>query len=671
MGFITELIAGTVDRKKELAYQRRLEELKPSYDSWIRAREESLPTVDLTVSGDDGAGTADPEYTIRVGATTFRIVPMSRCAKGFTVRAYIEDVIVFTCGELTPSAFSLMDEYFLSHPKCMVLTGDEDIAVRDKGDVPYVGIHYGSRRDPYFKPRWSPTEFASHFYFCNILAVRRIAVRELAFTGEHTGAASLYHNLSKLIYANDYNVHNCVGHIGEILIHAEDYDNNSITDEFVRESARLLNREGSNEPDVSAVILTKENVPRLSRCLGYLTEALNISGLTGEIIVMDDHSSESSRRNTVDLQLKYNFRYEYRSEGLPESRLLSQGVEKASGKTVLFLRDGLMFEDPTALKRMYDSACFKFSGITGIKIIKKGTDTILHAGISLTRLGLMYRLKGLSDLEDHGNGYNRFDRNAAAVTLDCAMFRRKLFDKVGGFGEDIPETFKDADLCLKLTEAGYYNAVCNSVSVLDERFESELSEEVIQGRNEPLADRLRMLNAHPMLKGRDPYCSARIIRDCHDVRILPACEFEYGEETETAGRINAEQAPAPAGAEALRTVIEYSGTLADYLGEEAGDMLYVQGHMHLEGYNNACFSKSILLSDGKTCYEIPVTGCYRSDVAGTLADTSNIRLSGISLRIPRGAIEAGTYQIGARMKRSFPKKEFVNYSDVYLVVVNK
>lgn len=664
---IRNFIVHTMDGRHEAEYRRRLEHIRPSYDPWIRGKEENLPSVDLTLP-EGGAADADSEYVIRVGATSFRIVPMHKCGNGFSVRAYIEDVIVFAEGELTDTAFSLIGGYFESHPNCMILTGDEDISVRERDDGLYDGIHYGNRRDPYFKPEWSPGEFASHFYFCNIVAVRRIAVRDLAFTGEVTGAASLYHNLSKLIFANDFNVHNCVGHVGEVLIHAAGYSNNDITDDFVRESAVLLNREGNNEADVSVVILTKDNVPRLSKCLGLLKTALTDAGLSHEIRVVDLASSESSRRNTVDLQLKYGFDYEYSDKVLSETEGYELGILRATGKTVLVMSDGIMFEDPRALKSMHDMAGYRFSGVTGIKLIKSGTDRLVHAGLVITRLGLMYKLKGLSDLEDRGNGYNRFDRNVSAVSFKCAMFKRKLYEKAGGFDRDIPEEFKGADLCLKLMEAGYYNAVCNSIAAFTDLFEEEYSPEVILGKDLPLSDRLRMTGAHPIMKGRDPYYSDRLERDSLDVRIVPACEFEYETAAEDTGKIGADLTLEKPEDQRLHLSIEYGGPLDVYLGGEAGDKMYIQGYMYLEGYNNACFSKSLLLIGEKISYDIPIAGCFRSDVRARDADTSNLLLSGFAVRIPKGSLEGGTYQIGAKMKGSFPKQEFVNSSDVYLVV---
>ncbi len=208
MGIVQNLIRQGIEKKCDADYQKRLESLRPSFDAWIREKESDLKTVDLSTDDSSTEVTPDSEYSIRIGATSFRIVPMHKCAPGFSVLSFFEDIIVFCNGELTETAFPLMEEYFRLHPSKIMVTGDEDIAVREPGEGKYDGVHYGSRRNPYFKPEWSPGEFASHFYFCNIVAVRRIALRALAFTGESKGAAFVYHkHQSRYYQRNNYRNH--------------------------------------------------------------------------------------------------------------------------------------------------------------------------------------------------------------------------------------------------------------------------------------------------------------------------------------------------------------------------------------------------------------------------------------------------------------------------------
>ena len=43
----------------------------------------------------------------------------------------------------------------------------------------------------------------------------------------------------------------------------------------------------------------------------------------------------------------------------------------------------------------------------------------------------------------------------SAVTGACMLIKRKVFEEVGGFSEDLKVGFNDIDLCLKVREKGY------------------------------------------------------------------------------------------------------------------------------------------------------------------------------------------------------------------------
>jgi len=49
----------------------------------------------------------------------------------------------------------------------------------------------------------------------------------------------------------------------------------------------------------------------------------------------------------------------------------------------------------------------------------------------------------------------RIIQNLSAVTGDCMMTKRSVFEKVGGFDEGFTVAFGDIDLCLKVREKGF------------------------------------------------------------------------------------------------------------------------------------------------------------------------------------------------------------------------
>jgi GT2 family glycosyltransferase len=46
-------------------------------------------------------------------------------------------------------------------------------------------------------------------------------------------------------------------------------------------------------------------------------------------------------------------------------------------------------------------------------------------------------------------------RNCSAVSSACLMVRKEVFEKVGGFDENLSGIYSDVDFCLKVREAGY------------------------------------------------------------------------------------------------------------------------------------------------------------------------------------------------------------------------
>jgi GT2 family glycosyltransferase len=46
-------------------------------------------------------------------------------------------------------------------------------------------------------------------------------------------------------------------------------------------------------------------------------------------------------------------------------------------------------------------------------------------------------------------------RNCSAVTAACMITRRKVFEEVGGFDEELKVVYNDVDLCLRIRKQGY------------------------------------------------------------------------------------------------------------------------------------------------------------------------------------------------------------------------
>lgn len=664
----------------EKKYNTLLQSKKMSFDSWIRQEESGLSRFDMTVSNEAGnemgktlpeVHDANAEYVAKISGTNFRIIPMAKCGQGFTVKRYLEDVLIFTNGELTDKAFPLILSYFASHPQCFVIYGDEDMATIDATtESRYGKTVQGTRHNPYFKADWSPNAFLSHFYFCNIVAIKRANIRDMEWTGDLEGASSLYHNLIRFIFADEKSVKYGVGHIPEILIHANDYSNNAIFDET---AARLVAKftklpELSENKKISVIVCTKDHPDMLDRCLENLYHAAEENGIDLETVVIDNGSIEENREKNVDIQLKYMFRYEYEVAEFNYSKMCNHGASLATSDMLLFLNDDVDIEDPAALARMYEEASRSFSGAVGIKLLYPGGEIIQHAGVINNRLGPVHKLQGLSDSYEHYFRFNRYTQNVLAATGACLMVRTELFRQVGGFDEELAVAYNDVDLCYKLAEAGYMNVVCNDVFGIHKESVTRGYDENTEKTARLLRERTRLYKMHPLVGHTDPFYNKRLLSDALDARIVPAYEFSYEYCVENAVLSTQHEVVNAREDACLDVRVEFAGMLSEYLGREDEEDYYVQGYMVVHGSNNACYLKHIVLEMNGEKTLIPFEGCIRMDVAKAFSEDKNVELCGFAIRIAKDLIPTGNYRVGGFVQREYSSEKLINFSDKLLVV---
>ena len=93
-------------------------------------------------------------------------------------------------------------------------------------------------------------------------------------------------------------------------------------------------------------------------------------------------------------------------------------------------------------------------GVVGAKLFY-GDDTVQHVGIVVGLGGAAGHV--LVGEKRDSLGYCAkcvIQQNYSAVTAACMMISRELFDKVGGFDEELTVAMNDVDLCLKARKEG-------------------------------------------------------------------------------------------------------------------------------------------------------------------------------------------------------------------------
>ncbi len=672
---VKELVKKSLVKSAGEKYQKELKSKTLSFDEWIREKESSLERFDMTIDlasaelSDKNA--SNMSFTAKFGSTTISIIPYSKVNSDFKITNYIEDILVFVNGEVTDKAFPLLAKKFNDSPEVNIVYGDEDIADVDlKKEGKYGKSIEGSRREPFFKPDWSPNTFLDHFYFCNIVAIRRSAFREYNIATGLEGALAIYDSLLRYVFANETNLEKSVAHIDEILVHATDYENNYIKDERALEYASKMHVFEKSDAKISVLIPSKDNPDLLNIVLGSLKTNTE-PNLIHEIIVIDNGSNESNQEKIKELSKQYDFKYIYKSMPFNFSKMVNLGAKEATGNIFLLLNDDLTFANNNAIAKMTDVTLLNFSGLVGIKLLYPDSDLIQHAGVINNRIGPVHKLQFQRDIENHYFGFNKSTVNVSAVTAACVMIRKEVFEKVKGLNEDLAVAFNDIDLSFKVMEEGFMNVVCNDVYAIH-------AESVTRGKDTDEKSIIRLNSEkdklyayHPAFKGYDPLYSKYLINDCLDVRICPASEYEYERAAEDVKSISRIKDGVSGFREepCVQLSLEYVGEMNKFSYKEKDEGYYwLQGFSYVQGSDNACYKKYILLNCGNETYKIKIKGAVRSDVSEFAKDQVNVGLSGFAVKIPKGLLKPGEYKVGFLFVNKFAREKLYNFSNKYLVV---
>lgn len=668
---IKKLVKKKIENIVDSSYRRSIADAMPSFDEWIRNKESTLERFDMTVDLIDKDVPKEDisrlSYSTLYKATSLRIIPYEHINDKFNIKHYIEDILVFVNGELTDRAVPLIASKFLQKPEVSIVYGDEDIAELDtKNTEKYGRSIYGTRRDPLFKPEWSPNAFLDHFYFCNVVAIRRSSFRDFQWSYELSGAESLYRTLLRFVFDNEYNLRKSVDNIDEILIHSKSYSLAGLKDKSASEYVSHMICVGDYK--ISAVIPSKDNPLMLLECIKSFSSAFEDDS-SYEVIVVDNGSTEENRNLIKEFLAEYNAKYIYAPMEFNFSRQSNLGAKEATGNFVLLLNDDVIFRDKETLSEMIKQASLSFTGAVGVKLLYPDSDMIQHAGVITNRIGPVHKLQFLCDKDELFHGFNRGVQNVSAVTAACLLMRKDVFDKLEGLDENLRIAFNDVDLCYRLLENGYANVVCNNVYAVHTESVSRGKDTDSESLMRLETEKERLYSIHKAFRGYDPYYSKYLLSDCLDVRAVPANEYEYEKALEHSKPIKKEL---PSGARedsCVQLSLEYAGDKQGFtFREDDSNELLFQGFAYVQGSNNACYRKNIVLSSDDITYCIPYRGAIRNDVFVACCDQVNVEKSGFCVDVERNAILKGRYRVGVLFENKVAREKLYIYSNKYLVV---
>jgi O-antigen biosynthesis protein len=414
----------------------------------------------------------DPRIKVVFRETNGNIVAASNSALDLATGDYI--ALLDHDDELAINALFEAAKLINQHPEADFIYTDED-----KIDT------QGNRRDPFFKPDWSPDYFHACMYTCHLGVYRSRLVREIGgFRPGYDGSQD-YDLVLRLVERTQQ-----IYHIPQVLYHwrilpqsvtsgaeakpwayqaavraLEDMVARSPypgrVEAGVSDGFHRVRREIIGNPLVSIVIPTAGTMvetPTGKRC-GVTTCIQSVRDRSTyrkfEIILVDGYDAPDPILEAIqgnDLHLvrcpePFNF-----------SQRINWGVKAAKGEFVLLLNDDVEVITPDWIESMLEFAQQQEIGAVGAKLLFPN-NTIQHVGVMVIHgnPGHAYR-----QVEADHPGYffsNQVNRNYWVVTAACLMMRRSLFLDLGLMDETFPLNYNDVDLCLKAHQKGYRNVV--------------------------------------------------------------------------------------------------------------------------------------------------------------------------------------------------------------------
>ena len=531
-----------------LPLQPTISVITPVYNTdpqWLRAAIESVraqtyPHWELCLADDASTKAATVELLGEYARIDPRI-KLVRLQKNSHISAASNAALDVATGEfialldhdddLPPDALAEVVKHINAHPDVDFIYSDED-----KRDL------VGTRKEPYFKPDWSPDHFMNFMYTNHLMVLRRAVVDRvgrfrLGFEGAQDFDLAL-----RTIAVTDR-----IGHIPKVLYHwrqipgsaaaeavakpwalanaqraLESYVAQIKVDATVEQGAApglfRVRRKLTRSPRVTIVITTDDRsrtingreialLPNVIRSIRQKTQYTNYEILVidnGNLsaATMDFLSTVTHRRVTYTIEGKFNFAHK-----------LNFSVRHAGDDQLVILNDDVEVISPGWLHALLEYSEDPGVGAVGAKLYFPD-GRLQHVGVVLGVNGIAAHSfhQGPGELPGYF-GSTLGPRNYSAVTGACLMTRRAVFDEMNGFNEQLAIDFNDIDYCLRLRQAGYRVVFTPHA----ELFHHESGSHGARTWNPAEAEYMRTTWADVLAE--DPYYNRNLTRDFPDYRL--------------------------------------------------------------------------------------------------------------------------------------------------------
>lgn len=343
---------------------------------------------------------------------------------------------------------------------------DADLIYSDEDMIDDTGI----RSDPSFKPGWSPDLLLAFNYVSRLSVYRKKLLEEIGGFRDGFGNSWDYDMVLRFTEKTGkiFHVPKVLYHVRSAEAHAPKEDRRALAEALKRRGIEgsvvdgassghfRVKRKIESNPKVSIVIPTRDNVSLLKSCVESIERLTDYRNY--EVLIVDNDSADPETEEYLSSTPHRVLRFE---EDFNYSRINNFAVSHSEGEYILLLNDDTEVISRKWLTVMLEHAQRPGVGAVGAKLLYPDGH-IQHAGVLLglgnpwTAGVAGHAYQAYASRSPGHLGTLKSTCNYSAVTAACMMFRRTVFDEIGGFDEkNLEVAYNDVDLCLRVRERGY------------------------------------------------------------------------------------------------------------------------------------------------------------------------------------------------------------------------
>lgn len=230
--------------------------------------------------------------------------------------------------------------------------------------------------------------------------------------------------------------------------------------------------QGASPLEVSIIIVNYNAKDCLLQCLRSIDLAM--SGISGEVIVVDNHSTDGSVRYLDRLFPCVQFIS--LKENLGFARANNLALERARGEFILFLNPDTLLEEPTLKVMLAYMRQNPEVGICGCRVLNPdGTLQLACRRSYPTPWASFCKISGLQRLFPKSRLFAQYNQTfrsedetyfVDAVSGSFMFSRRCALNQSGGFDPNFFMYGEDLDLCYRISKAGWKIAYVPDTSII-------------------------------------------------------------------------------------------------------------------------------------------------------------------------------------------------------------